>query len=119
MKRVGLQLEKSTFVYAYAAPSIEAGLGNTLRLPDRCNKEVIYKAICDGWQIAGRSNDLKTCGLFIPSGLVSVDAGMSYSVNYKRVSCLDPWVKSIPRLLELLTSRKQLKVFRGSKLIDP
>ncbi|KAL8920746.1 MAG: hypothetical protein Q9208_006076 [Pyrenodesmia sp. 3 TL-2023] len=75
VKRVGLQLEKSTFVYAYAAPSIEAGLGNTLRLPDRCNKEVIYKAICDGWQIAGRSNDLKTCGLFIPSGLVSVDAG--------------------------------------------
>lgn len=86
MKRVGLQLEKSTFVYAYAAPSIETGLGNTLRLPDRCDKEVVYKAVCAGWQIAGRSNDLKTCGLFIPSGLVSVDAGTSYLVDCKRLS---------------------------------
>lgn len=75
MRKVELQLERSTFVYAHAAPSNERGLGDTLRLPDRCDKEVIYKAICPGWHVTGQSHDLKTCGLFIPSGLVSVDEG--------------------------------------------
>lgn len=78
MRKVGLQLEKSTFVFAHAAPSADTGLGDTLRLPDRCDKEVIYKAICPGWQVAGQSYDLKTCSLFIPSGLVSVDAGKPF-----------------------------------------
>ncbi|KAL9024130.1 MAG: hypothetical protein Q9196_006740 [Gyalolechia fulgens] len=36
VRKVEMQLERSTFVYAHAAPSDEAGLGNTLRLPDRC-----------------------------------------------------------------------------------
>ncbi|KAL8896505.1 MAG: hypothetical protein Q9207_007674 [Kuettlingeria erythrocarpa] len=82
VRRVGLQLERSTFVYAHAAPSIERSLLDTLRLPDRCDKEVIYKAVCAGWQVAGQSNDLKTCGLFIPSGLVSVDAGRFFGVRF-------------------------------------
>ena len=75
VRKVELQLERSTFVYAHAAPSDEAGLGDTLRLPDRCEKETIVKAMCPGWQISRHSNDLKTCGLVIPSGLVSIDAG--------------------------------------------
>lgn len=75
MRRVELQLERSIFVYAYAAPSLDRGLGDTLRLPDICEKDIIYKAICPGWQVAGGLHDQKTCGLFVPSGLVSVDAG--------------------------------------------
>ncbi|KAI4138505.1 MAG: hypothetical protein L6R39_006755 [Caloplaca ligustica] len=82
VRKVGLQLEKSTFVFAHAAPSADTGLGDTLRLPDRCDKEVIYKAICPGWQVAGQSYDLKTCSLFIPSGLVSVDAGRFFGVRF-------------------------------------
>ncbi|KAL8802528.1 MAG: hypothetical protein Q9182_003768 [Xanthomendoza sp. 2 TL-2023] len=35
VKKVELQLERSTFVYAHAAPSDEQGLCDTLRLPDR------------------------------------------------------------------------------------
>ncbi|KAI4122200.1 MAG: hypothetical protein LQ338_005956 [Usnochroma carphineum] len=73
VRKVELQLERSTFVFAHAAPSNETGLGDTLRLPDRCDKEVLYRAVCPGWQVAGQSHDLKTCGLFVPSGLVSVD----------------------------------------------
>lgn len=81
MRKVELQLERSTFVYAHAAPSDETGLGDTLRLPDRCEKEVIFKTGCLGWQILGQSSNLKTCGLSIPSGLVSVDAGKSTVVE--------------------------------------
>ncbi|KAI4139064.1 MAG: hypothetical protein LQ341_004381, partial [Variospora aurantia] len=74
MRRVELQLERSIFVFAYAAPSLDRGLADTLRLPDICEKDLIYKATCPGWQVAGGLHDQKTCGLFVPSGLVSVDA---------------------------------------------
>ncbi|KAL8808394.1 MAG: hypothetical protein Q9223_004047 [Gallowayella weberi] len=77
VKKVELQLERSTFVYAHAAPSDEQGLSDTLRLPDRCEKEVILKVDCPSWQVQPQSRDLKTCSLPIPSGLVSVDAGIS------------------------------------------
>lgn len=82
VRKVELQLERSTFVYAHAAPSDEEGIGDTLRLPDRCEKEIIFKAICPRWQILGQSSDMKTCGLFVPSGLVSVDAGKHPVVRF-------------------------------------
>lgn len=75
MKKVELQLERLTFVYAYAAPSEEHGLGDTLRLPDRCEREVILKVSSQTWQVQPQSCDLKTCSLSVPPGLVSVDAG--------------------------------------------
>lgn len=77
VRRIELQLERSIFIYAYAAPSVNRGLGDTLRLPDKYEKDVICNTACPGWQVAGGSQDLKTCGLFVPSGLVSVDAGKS------------------------------------------
>ncbi|KAL8992709.1 MAG: hypothetical protein Q9188_007519 [Gyalolechia gomerana] len=82
VRKVELQLERSTFVYAHAAPSDEEGIGDTLRLPDRCEKEIIFKALCPRWQILGQSSDMKTCGLFVPSGLVSVDAGRFFGVRF-------------------------------------
>ncbi|KAL9603301.1 MAG: hypothetical protein Q9219_001324 [cf. Caloplaca sp. 3 TL-2023] len=82
VKKVELQLERSTFVYAHAAPSDETGLSDTLRLPDRCEKEIILKASCLGWYVPGHSSDLKTCGLFVPSGLISVDAGRFFGVRF-------------------------------------
>lgn len=92
VRKVELQLERSTFVYAHAAPSDEEGLGDTLRLPDKCEKEVIYKAICPGWQIVGRSSNIKTCSLFVPSCLVSVDEGKSSLVNYSAIYTNLTWV---------------------------
>ncbi|KAL8825327.1 MAG: hypothetical protein Q9170_007835 [Blastenia crenularia] len=82
VRKIELQLERSTFVYAHAAPSDETGLGETLRLPDRCENKVISKATCLGWQVTGHSSDLKTCGLFIPPGLASVDAGRFFGVRF-------------------------------------
>ncbi|KAL8870745.1 MAG: hypothetical protein Q9198_007563 [Flavoplaca austrocitrina] len=81
VKKVELQLERMTFIYAHAAPSEEQGLGDTLRLPDRCEKEVILKVSNHAWQVQPQSSDLKTCSLSVPPGLVSVDADISY--NYR------------------------------------
>ncbi|KAL8770202.1 MAG: hypothetical protein Q9209_004044 [Squamulea sp. 1 TL-2023] len=75
LKKVNLQLERLTFIYAHTAPSDEHGLSETLRLPDRCEKELILKVDCSGWQVQPHSRGLKTCSLPIPSDLVSIDAG--------------------------------------------
>ncbi|KAL8666374.1 MAG: hypothetical protein Q9168_007496 [Polycauliona sp. 1 TL-2023] len=82
VKKVELQLERLTFIYAYAAPSEDHGLSDTLRLPDRCEKEVILKVSSQTWQTQAHSSDLKTCSLSIPPGLVSVDAGRFFGVRY-------------------------------------
>ncbi|KAL8691259.1 MAG: hypothetical protein Q9218_003480 [Villophora microphyllina] len=74
-KKVELQLERSTFVYAHTAPTDEVGLRATLRMPDKCEKEVLVRTLSPGWQVPSRSHDLKTCRLQIPPGLVSVDEG--------------------------------------------
>ncbi|KAL8866718.1 MAG: hypothetical protein Q9174_006128, partial [Haloplaca sp. 1 TL-2023] len=50
MKKVELQLERYTFVYAHAAPSYDEALHDTLRLPSKCQREIILKAICPGWE---------------------------------------------------------------------
>lgn len=81
VRKVELQLERSTFVYAHAAPSNETDLADTLRLPSKCEKEILVKAICPGWEVLGQSNDLRTCSLPLPSGLVSVDAGKLLSIG--------------------------------------
>ncbi|KAL9041801.1 MAG: hypothetical protein Q9180_001046 [Flavoplaca navasiana] len=82
VKKVELQLERMTFIYAHAAPSEEQGLGNTLRLPDRCEKEVILKVSNHAWQVQPQSSDLKTCSLSVPPGLVSIDAGRFFGVRF-------------------------------------
>ncbi|KAL8694856.1 MAG: hypothetical protein Q9224_003492, partial [Gallowayella concinna] len=86
VKKVELQLERSTFVYAHAAPSDEQGLSDTLRLPDRCEKEVLLKVDCPNWHVQPQSRDLKTCSLSIPSGLVSVDAATIEHKHRNRIS---------------------------------
>lgn len=93
VRKIELQLERSTFVYAHAAPSGEEGLIDTLRLPDRCEKEVIYKAICPRWHIIGRSSDIKTCSLFVPSGLVSVDE----EIEQEHCRALQDWWLTVPQ----------------------
>ncbi|KAL8915320.1 MAG: hypothetical protein Q9171_000190 [Xanthocarpia ochracea] len=82
VKKVELQLERMTFIYAHAAPSEEHGLGDTLRLPDRCEKEVLLKISCHTWQVQPQSCALRTCSLPVPPGLVSVDAGRFFGVRF-------------------------------------
>ncbi|KAL8664401.1 MAG: hypothetical protein Q9202_003091 [Teloschistes flavicans] len=82
VRKVELLLERSTFIYAHTAPVDEEGLRASLRMPDSRGKDILVKAICPGWLISGRSHDLRTCRLQIPSGLVSVDEGKFFGVRF-------------------------------------
>ena len=75
VKKVELQLERSLFVYANAAPSVELGLEDTLRLPDQYQKVVVSKGIAERWQVHAQSQELRTCSLPVPTGLISIDTG--------------------------------------------
>ena len=77
VKKVELQLEKTTLFHNYTAPSDNAGLADALRLPDhRETKIVVRKEVADGFQgVRSLSQDFRTCQLELPIGLVSIETG--------------------------------------------
>ncbi|KAI4158941.1 MAG: hypothetical protein LQ342_006974 [Letrouitia transgressa] len=77
VKKVQSQLERSTFVFSHAAPTTDPGLADSLRLPERCEKKAISTSTHCDWQVAGNSEEQRTCVLEIPPGLVSVETGRS------------------------------------------
>ena len=77
---IELQLEKVTAFYKVAAASTDETSADLLRLPDHCEKEIVRKWAMkesrDGWQnVKAHSDDIRTCQLELPSGLVSIDTG--------------------------------------------
>ncbi|KAL9039200.1 MAG: hypothetical protein Q9214_004975 [Letrouitia sp. 1 TL-2023] len=81
VKKVQSRLERSTFVFSHAAPTIEPGLSDSLRLPERCEKKAISRSTHCNWQVAGNSEEQRTCVLEIPPGLVSIETGRSIDVR--------------------------------------
>ncbi len=78
VRKVELQLEKTTLYYDYPAPSTDAGSANVLRLPDHRQSEIIAsKDLGDGFQeVRSLSQDFRTCILELPNGLVSIETGV-------------------------------------------
>lgn len=81
VKEVQSQLERSTFVFSHAAPTTDPGLADSLRLPERREKKAISTSTHCNWQVAGNSEEQRTCVLGIPPGLVSVETGRSIDVR--------------------------------------
>ena len=77
VKKVELQLEKTTLFHNYPAPSTNAGAADVLRLPDHRETEIVVrKELVDGFQgVRSLSQDFRTCQLELPVGLVSVETG--------------------------------------------
>ena len=77
VKKVELQLEKTTLFHNFPAPSTSAGAADVLRLPDRRETEIVVrKELVDGFQgVRSLSQDFRTCQLELPIGLVSVETG--------------------------------------------
>ena len=77
VKKVELQLEKTTLFHNYPAPSTNAGSADVLRLPDHRETElVVRKEVADGFQgVRSLSQDFRTCQLELPIGLVSIETG--------------------------------------------
>lgn len=78
VKKLELQLEKTTTFHDFSAPSTSKGSADQLRLPDRMEKEVVArKEVTDGFRgVRGSTQDFRTCQIEIPTGLVSVETGM-------------------------------------------
>ena len=78
IKNVEMQLEKTTLFYSYSAPSTTRGSAAALRLPDqRLSEIIVRKGISDGFQGVGAlSQDVRTCRMELPPGLVSIVTGV-------------------------------------------
>ena len=77
VKKLELQLEKTTLFHDYSAPSAAARLTDILRVPDYLRREIIASTqITDGWQnVHAMSQDFRTCQMGLPPGLVSIETG--------------------------------------------
>ena len=80
VKKVELQLEKTTQFHDYTAPSTSAGLADVLRLPDHRQTEIVVrKDLGDGFRgVQSLSEDFRTCQLALPTGLVSIETGVCF-----------------------------------------
>ena len=80
VKRVELQLEKTTLFHNYPAPSTNAGSADVLRLPDHRHTEIVVrKELTDGFHGVGSlSQHFRTCHLELPTGLVSIETGVYF-----------------------------------------
>ena len=87
MRSIELQLEKVTVFHKAAGTSTDKKSSDLLRLPDHCEKEVVrkwaMKETRDGWQgVKAHSEDIRTCQLELPSGMVSIDSGRFFGLRY-------------------------------------
>lgn len=84
VKKVELQLEKTTLFHNYPAPSTSAGSADVLRLPDHRQTEIVVrKDLADGFQgVPSLSQDFRTCQLELPMGLVSIETGRFFGIRY-------------------------------------
>ena len=87
VRSIELQLEKITTFHKLAAASTDEMSADLLRLPDRCEKDIIRKWAMkesrDGWRgVKAHSEDIQTCQLELPTGLVSIDTGRYFGIRY-------------------------------------
>ena len=78
VKRVELRLEKTTLFHNYPAPSTNTASADVLRLPDhRQTDTVVREDLADGFRgVNALSQELRTCQLDLPTGLVSIETGV-------------------------------------------
>ena len=88
VKKVELQLEKTTQFHEYTAPSTGAGLADALRLPDHRQSEIVVrKDLGDGFRgVQSLSEDFRTCQLVLPTGLVSIETGVCFGSKSSPIS---------------------------------
>ncbi len=86
VKKVEVQLEKTTLFHNYPAPSTNAGSADVLRLPDHRQTEIVVsKDLADGFQgVRSLSQVFRTCQLELPTGLASIETGVYFQLRTVR-----------------------------------
>lgn len=126
VKRIELQLEKKTLFHDYSAPSAGVHSTDGLRVPNYMQKEIISRTHMDGFQgVRGLSQDLRTCQMELPTGLVSIETGVSchfhsnaygifvpldvsHSAGFTLSRSLWSFSKPLPRSCKILNSLRDI-----------
>ena len=86
VKKVEVQVEKSTLWYSHAAAGTVEKSASHLRLPKKTDKEFIASSILkksrewDG--VAPHASEVRTCSVDVPRGHVTISTGRYFEVRY-------------------------------------
>ena len=86
VKKVEVQVEKSTLWYSHAAAGTVEKSASHLRLPKKTDKEFIASSILkksrewDG--VAPHASEVRTCSVDVPRGHVTINTGRYFEVRY-------------------------------------
>jgi hypothetical protein len=86
VKKIEIQIEKSTLWYSHAAAGTAEKSASHLRLPKKTEKETIASSITkksrewDG--VAPHASEVRTCSIDVPRGHVTISTGRYFEVRY-------------------------------------
>jgi hypothetical protein len=86
IKKVEVQLEKTTLWYTHAAAGTAEKSASHLRLPKRSDSEIVNTTVIkknkDWSGIHAHSSEVRTCPLEVPRGHVTISTGRYFEVRY-------------------------------------
>ena len=86
IKKIEIQLEKTTLWYSHAAAGTAEKSATHLRLPKRSDTEVVSTSSIrksKGWKgISPQTSEVRTCELEVPRGHVTISTGRYFEVRY-------------------------------------
>jgi hypothetical protein len=86
IKRLEIQLEKTTLFFAHPAAGTTEESVQHLRLPNRSENELVARMVLRKdkvWKgVQGRSSEVRTCELEVPKGHVTISTGRYFEVRY-------------------------------------
>lgn len=86
IKKLEVQLEKTTLWYTHAAAGTAEKSASHLRLPKRSDSEIVNTTVVkknkDWGGIQPHSSDVRTCPVEVPKGHVTISTGRFFEVRY-------------------------------------
>jgi Arrestin (or S-antigen), C-terminal domain len=86
LKKIEIQLEKTTLWYAHAAAGTTERSATHLRLPKRSDTEIVCASVIKksrDWKgIPSRTSEVRTCDLEVPRGHITISTGRYFEVRY-------------------------------------
>lgn len=86
VKKIEIQMEKSTLWYSHAAAGTTVRSASHLRLPKKTDKELVANSITkksrewDG--VPPHASEVRTCSIDVPCGHVTISTGRYFEVRY-------------------------------------
>lgn len=86
LKKIELQLEKTTLWYSHAAAGTTERSATHLRLPKRSDSEIVcsstIKKSKDWKGVPSKTSEVRTCDIEVPRGHVTISTGRYFEIRY-------------------------------------